>query len=487
MDQSYALFTDFYQLTMAYGYWKRGLSQQRACFVHFFRKKPFGGEVAVCAGLETLVQFIESFRFSDDDIAYLKTIQGVNKKPFFEPAFLDYLREFRFDLDLFAVPEGTPVSAYQPMIRVEGPIIAAQLIESPLLNIINFQTLIATKGSRVSWVAGESEVIEFGLRRAQGYDGALSATRASFIGGCQSTSNVMAGKRFDIPVRGTHAHSWIMTHDTEEEAFVAYNSLSHGSGYFLIDTYDSIGAVKNLIRLAQEDPQFKLKGVRLDSGDLAVLSIEIRRLLDEAGFKDAQIMASNELDEYLIRDIKQQKAPIDVFGVGTQLVTGGDQSALDGVYKMSAFMRNEGEWALKIKLSEQIEKMTTPGRLQTRRYMKGGVNLFDLIYDEDLGVDESLEMIDQFDITSTRKIPKGAEFIDLLVPILQDGKRVYELPSLKSIQGRGIEMMGHYPENTRRLYNPNKYWTYHEKRLLERKLALIKEMKQNVEKGSNHR
>ena len=341
--ESLSLLTDFYQLSMAYGYWKLGIAERESVFHLFFRRKPFNGGFAISAGLETVLEFLHGFHYTQTDLAYLEQLNGGDGKPFFDPAFLEYLSKFSFQCDIDAMPEGTPVFPYEPLLRVQGPILQAQLLESPLLNIINFQTLVATKSARICWAARPDPVVEFGLRRAQGIDGALAASRAAFIGGCESTSNVLAGKIYGIPVKGTHAHSWIMAFDDEEESFEAFAQAMPNNCIFLIDTYASIEGVNKAIRVGKNmrDKGVEMIGVRLDSGDLAHLSIEIRKLLDAAGFPDAKIMASNELDEHIIKDLKHQDAKVNVWGVGTNLVTGKDQPALDGVYKISAIKDDE--------------------------------------------------------------------------------------------------------------------------------------------------
>jgi len=311
---SLALLTDLYELTMAYGYWKLGMMERQASFSLSFRRRPFGGNYAIAAGLQTAIEFIEAFRFGESDLTYLEGLKTPNGEYLFEPKFLDYLSKLSLNCDLYAMPEGTPVFPYEPLLFVRGPILEAQILESALLNIINFQTLIATKASRICEAAEGDEVVEFGLRRAQGIDGALSGTRASFVGGCHATSNVIAGKHFGIPVKGTHAHSWIMAFDKEEEAFKAYADVMPNNCIYLVDTYNTIEGVKKAIAVAKTKKE-KMLGVRLDSGDLAQLSIEIRKLLDEAGFTDAKIMASNELDEWVIRDLKMQGAKVNLWGV----------------------------------------------------------------------------------------------------------------------------------------------------------------------------
>ncbi|MBS0635621.1 MAG: nicotinate phosphoribosyltransferase [Verrucomicrobia bacterium] len=401
-----ALLTDFYQLTMAQGYWKEGIDNRKASFHLFYRTAPFGGDCAVACGLELVVDFIKNFSFEDSDIDYLASLN------IFEKPFLEMLRGLKLTVDVDAVEEGTLVYPYEPLVRVEGPILQCQLLESVLLNVVNFSTLIATKAARVSEAAEGDPVMEFGLRRAQGIDGALTASRAAFIGGCSSTSNVLAGKTFGIPVQGTHAHSWVMAFDDEEEAFRAYVKVYPKGGVLLVDTYDTIEGVKKAIKVGN------FSAIRLDSGDLAELSKEARKLLDAAGLEHVKIVASNELDEDAIRELKKKGAKISLWGVGTNLVTGKGAGALNGVYKLSAIQNSSGEWKSRMKFG----KGSNPGRLQVRRLADR-----DIMYDIDLGVD----------------VPG----VDLLVPIFREGKLVYTLPKLleikkkvKKLAGRAVEM-----------------------------------------------
>ncbi|MFP5504089.1 MAG: nicotinate phosphoribosyltransferase, partial [Candidatus Sericytochromatia bacterium] len=369
-NQSLALLTDFYQLTMAYGYWKTGTDRHEAVFHLYFRKNPFKGGYTVAAGLAFAIDMLEHFRFDESDLAYLGGLTGNDGQPVFEPAFLDYLRDMRFECDIHAVPEGTIVFPNEPLMRVQGPLIQCQLVETVLLNIINFQTLIATKAARVCEAAQGEPVLEFGLRRAQGMDGGLSASRAAYIGGVSATSNVLAGKLFDIPVKGTHAHAWVMSFDDEFAAFQAYAEAMPNNCVFLVDTYDTLEGVRNACKVGRwlRDRGHKLAGVRLDSGDLAYLSIEARKILDEEGFPEATIVASNDLNELIIESLKHQGAKISVWGVGTQLATAFDQPALGGVYKLSALRAPGEDWKYKLKLSEQAIKISNPGILQVRRF-----------------------------------------------------------------------------------------------------------------------
>lgn len=474
-NQSLALLTDLYQLTMVYGYWKSGIHERNAVFHLNFRRWPFKGGYAIAAGLETAIQFIQEFRFSDTDLAYLEKLNDSEGKPLFEKGFFDFLSRFSFACDVDAMPEGTAVFPYEPMIRVKGPIWQAQLLESPLLNLINFQTLIATKAARICLAAHPDPVIEFGIRRAQGIDGAISASRAAFIGGCASTSDVIAGKLFGIPVRGTHAHSWIMAFDDETLSFEAFAKIMPNNCILLIDTYDSIGGVKRAIEVARKLKGFHLAGVRLDSGDLAHLSIEVRKILDREGFYKTEIMASNELDEHLIRDLKQQGAKISIWGVGTHLVTGKDQPALDGVYKLSAIQDKDGEWKYKLKISEQTAKATNPGILQVRRFFDGNLYFGDAIYDELIGIQKPCQFVDYFD--PSNKIETDLESRDLLVPIFRKGKLVYRSPSLQEMQKLAKIELSRLTPAMERITNPQPFLIGLEKSLYQKKLELIQQFR----------
>jgi nicotinate phosphoribosyltransferase len=365
------LLTDLYQLTMAYGYWRLNMHEQEATFHLFFRNNPFNSNHAVNCGLASVVDFLRDWRFQSDDLDYLSTLKNTANEPLFPTDFLHYLKQLRFTCDLDAIPEGTVVFPQEPLIRIQGPLLQCQLLETPLLNFMNFQTLIATKSSRICRAAAGDPVIDFGMRRAQGPDGALSASRAAYIGGCIATSNTLAGKLFDIPVRGTHAHSWVTAFPTELQAFTAYADVMPHNAVLLVDTYNTIEGVKHAITVGKQlrEQQADLLAIRLDSGDMATLSIEARKLLDAAGFNKTDIIASNSLNEYEIARLKQQGAAISSWGVGTHLVTAYDQPALDGIYKLSALRNKEGLWESKLKLSEQTAKISNPGRHQVRRYI----------------------------------------------------------------------------------------------------------------------
>lgn len=460
LDQFYhdslTLLTDLYQLTMAYGYWKNNIHDQEGVFHLFFRKLPFKSGYALAAGLDYVIHYLNQYRFRDDDLAYLRTLTGNNGAPLFEEGFLEYLKNMEFTCDIEAVPEGTLVFPHEPLIRVRGPLIQAQLIETPLLNMVNFQTLIATKSNRICRAARGESVLEFGLRRAQGIDGALAASRAAYLGGGGATSNLLAGKLFDIPVKGTHAHSWVMTFDSELESFEKYAAAMPNNSLFLVDTYDTVQGVKYAVAVGKKlrEQGHEMLGIRLDSGDLAYLSIKAREILDAGGFPDASIVASNDLDEYLIDSLKQQGAKINVWGVGTKLATAYDQPALGGVYKLAA-LKKEGKWHYKVKLSEQAIKVSNPGCLQVRRYIdQEGFYQGDMIYDETLDVKKD-QIIDPGDFTRRKTL--AGTYKDLLVPVFKDGTCCYETESLEVIRKRVNDEVTHLHKGICRLSNPHEY------------------------------
>lgn len=473
--ESLALLTDLYQLTMSYGYWKTGLDKKEAVYHLFFRRRPFNGGFTIAAGLEVVVDFLQNFRFKESDLAYLKTLQGFHHEPLFSEAFFDYLANLKFTCSVDAVPEGSVVFPYEPLIRIQGPLVQCQLLESPLLNLINFSTLIATKAARMRIAAQNDNILEFGLRRAQGIDGALTASRAAFIGGCNSTSNVLAGKLFGIPVRGTHSHSWVMVFDDELESFQVYAENVPTNTVFLVDTYDTLAGVKKAIEVGKwlKSKGKQLHGIRLDSGDLAWLSIKAREMLDKEGFFDSQIYASNELDETIISELKRQGAKITVWGVGTNLVTSQDQPSLDGVYKLSALREPGGPWKYKLKLSEQMAKVSNPGVLQVRRFSSQGENVADVLYDVHMGIPKNCKIVDPFDPTRQRTVGEDLDYKDLLVPIFQKGKLVYECPTLQSIQARTQKELSTFPVGIKRFLNPHQYVVGMEKALYDLKAELI--------------
>ncbi|WP_218814647.1 nicotinate phosphoribosyltransferase [Rickettsiella endosymbiont of Dermanyssus gallinae] len=476
---SLVLLTDFYQLTMAYGYWQADLHEHEAVFYHSFRKAPFTGGYAISAGLGTLIDYLALFHFSKEDIDYLAGLKDSKEQALFSKPFLDYLSQLKFSCDIDAIEEGSVVFAHEPLLRIKGPLLQCQLLESILLNIINFQTLIATSAARIVQAANDEPVFEFGLRRAQGFDGAVMASRAAYIGGCIATSNVLAGKLFDIPVRGTHAHSWVLCFESELDAFRAYAKTFPDRCIFLVDTYNTLEGVKNAIKVADElKPQgFHLAGVRLDSGDLAYLSKEARHLLDKAGYKDSLIVGSNDLNPSVIASLKGQGAKINTWGVGTHLITAYEQPALEGVYKLSAIKSSKkAEWEYKVKLSEQAVKISTPGILSVRRFYwdtECKQAMADVIYDEQQGISESCTIIDPLDSTRRCLIPRDTPYRELMQPIFRKGQLVYKRPSLKMTQEKTKSELKQFDETIRRLLNPHQYPVGLEEKLYELKLQLI--------------
>ncbi len=473
-SSSLALLTDLYQLTMACGYWKAGHAEREAAFHLTFRRAPFRGAYAIAGGIEPALAVLETLAFTGDDLAYLATLTDATGGPVFPRPFLDYLGALRFSCRVDAVPEGSVVFAHEPIVRVCGPIVQAQIVETLLLTIVNFQTLIATKAARVVQAARGAPVLEFGLRRAQGIDGGLAASRAAYLGGCAATSNVLAGKRYGIPVRGTHAHSWVMFHDDELAAFRAYADALPGNATFLVDTYDTLEGVRNAIVVGRElrARGYELQGVRLDSGDLAHLSIEARALLDAAGFPDARIVASNDLDETLIASLVEQGARVDTYGVGTKLVTAYEQPALGGVYKLGASRDDQGRWRPSIKLSEQPIKISNPGVHQVRRFRRAGALAGDVIYDLDAGLSGPV----LYDLEDPSRAPvrieaDGSE--DLLVPMLADGRRVRAPDALDTCRERAARDLGALSVRTRRFLNPQPHPVGLDVRVHEIKRQLI--------------
>jgi nicotinate phosphoribosyltransferase len=473
---SLALLTDFYELTMAAAAHRSGAAQKEAVFTLAFRKSPFGGGFTVAAGLAQAIDFIEHYRFDEEDLAFLATQRGADGLPLFDTRFLEVLRTLEPAVDVDAMPEGTVAFPQEPLVRVRGPVIPCMLLETALLTILNFQTLIATKAARVAVAAKGEPILEFGLRRAQGIDGGLAASRAAFIGGCAATSNTLAARLFGIPARGTHAHSWVMLFDDERAAFEAYAQALPGNCIFLVDTYDTLEGIQHAIEAGRwlRSQGKELLGIRLDSGDLAWLSIEARRLLDEAGFPDAAILASNELDETIIQSLKDQGARIAVWGVGTRLVTGADEAALGGVYKLGAVRDGPGApWRHRVKVSEQSSKTTIPGVLQVRRYRQPHGFLADAIWDELTGLPDAPVLVDPFDPTRRREIPAGTAGEDLLVPIFRGGRRVYEPPPLAESRARAaVQLQGFHP-GVKRFVNPHQFPVGLERGLYDLRTKLV--------------
>lgn len=448
------MLTDLYQLTMMYGYFKEGMQNNTGIFDLFFRPKE-DVEYAVMAGTESVVNYINAIHFSDEDISYLCSLK------LFDESFLTYLKTFRFTGELYAMPEGTVVFPYEPLVRVRAPIMEAQLIETAILTFVNHQTLIATKASRICYSAQGDSVLEFGLRRAQGPDAAIYGARAAIIGGCNATSNVLTGQMFDIPVSGTHAHSWVQSFPDEVSAFRAYAHVFPDSALLLVDTYDTLrSGVPNAITVFKElrASGHEPVGIRLDSGDLAYLSKKARVMLDEAGFPKAKIAASSDLDEYLIRDLKTQGACISVWGVGTRLITSESNPALGGVYKMSGEIV-DGKLIPKIKISDNPEKVTNPGYKKVfRLYDKDNMAIADLISLEHETIDCS-KPLRIFDPIQTYKRMTLTNFSarELLVPIFIDGKQVYQCPDIHEIAAYAKKELASMWDEYKRLLMPHTY------------------------------
>jgi nicotinate phosphoribosyltransferase len=451
-SQYSALLTDFYELTMLAGYFEEGMHLKPAVFDLFFRTNPFTGSYAVFAGLEPALHYLEGLRFTEDDLDYLKSL-GI-----FKSAFLHYLRDFRFTGRVTAPPEGTVVFANEPLLTVEGTLAEAQFVETALLNIINFQTLAATKAARIRLSAGDGEVLEFGLRRAQGPDGGLSVARAAFIGGVRSTSNVWAGERFGIPVKGTHAHSWIMAFADELSAFRAYADSFPDACILLVDTYDTLkSGLPNALIVARElrERGHELFGIRLDSGDLAYLSKEARRLFDEAGFPGVKIVASNELDEYVIHSIRDEGGKIDIYGVGTRLTTcdGEGGGALGGVYKLVRF-----DGRPKLKVTSDIAKATLPDCKRVLRGIKrDGSFLMDVLCLKEENISSGARVYDPTNPLRNKTIPEGVTLEEMRQVVMEGGRIVMESPPLEEMADRALAQLQRLPEGSLRLFNPHRY------------------------------
>ena len=457
-SQSLALLTDLYQLTMAYGYWREGLADREAVFHQLFRATPFGGGFAVAAGLATALDWLRDLRFAKDDLDYIAGVSGRDGKPLFDDDFLEYLGQLRFECNVEAVPEGTVVFAQEPLVRVRGPLLQAQLAETALLNIVNFQTLIATKSARVRLAAGDDPVLEFGLRRAHGIDGGLSASRAAYLGGCTATSNVLAGKIHGIPVRGTHAHSWVMAFESETEAFESFAKAMSQNCVLLVDTYDTREGLCRAIAVANRlrHRGVTLDGIRLDSGDLVTLSIEARRELDKAGLHETKVVASNDLDEHRILELKQRGARVDTWGIGTRIAAAHGQAALGGVYKLGLLKDERGNWRPKAKRSDDPAKASTPGMLQVRRFVKDARMSRDLIYDE-LRPPRGWQPSKPADPGGTQSAGSADGAEDLLRPVLRDGRPVGPADSLSAARERCRAQLASLPDALRNLQPEETY------------------------------
>lgn len=453
-DDSLMLHTDLYQINMGETYWNDGIHERTAIFDLYFRSMPFNSGYAIFSGLERIVQFIEHFKFTESDIEYLREVG-------YQDDYLDYLKSLRFNGNIRAMKEGELCFNNEPLIRVEAPLIQAQLIETALLNIVNFQTLIATKASRIKQVVRDEIVMEFGTRRAQEMDAAIWGARAALIGGFDSTSNVRAGKLFGIPISGTHAHSMVQTYDDEYTAFKKYAE-RHKNCVFLVDTFHTLkSGVPNAIKVAKElGDKINFIGIRLDSGDIAYLSKEARRMLDEAGFTEAKIFASNDLDEQTITSLKAQGAKVTAWGVGTKLITAYDQPALGAVYKLVAIEEENGELSDRIKISNNAEKVTTPGKKNVYRIINTKTNKSEGDYitleDEEPNKEERLKMFHPVH-TYKMKYIKHFKAVDLHQDIFKDGKRVYTLPEINEIREFAFNNLDILWEENKRYLNPEEY------------------------------
>lgn len=474
-NMNLTMLTDFYELTMANGYFQNGLQDKQAYFDMFFRKVPDNGGFAIMAGVEQLIDYLKNLKFDDKDIEYLRS------KNLFSEEFLQYLKNFKFSCDVWAIPEGTPIFPNEPVVMVRGPVIEAQFVETMILLTINHQSLIATKANRIVRAAQGRDVMEFGSRRAQGYDGAIFGARAAYIGGCVGTACTIAEKEFDIPVIGTMAHSWIQMFPTELEAFRAYAMTYPDNCTFLVDTYNVLkSGVPNAIKVFNEEivPRgFRPKGVRIDSGDITYLSKETRKMLDDAGFHDCKIVASNSLDEFIIRDILIQGAQVDLFGVGERLITSKSEPVFGGVYKLVAVEEN-GQMIPKIKLSENVGKITNPGFKQAWRLFdkESGKAIADVLTTNDEEIDESkpYELFDP-EYTWKRKVVTNFVAKRLLIKIFDKGTSVYESPKLSEIKSYCKEQTDTLWDEIKRFENPHKYYVDLSRPLWEMKESLLQE------------
>ena len=473
------LLTDLYEMTMMQGYFKTG-NREVVIFDAFYRSNPCGGGYAICAGLAQIIDYIKNLHFSEEDISYLRSLKIFNED------FLDYLKEFQFSGDIYAVPEGSIIFPREPLIKVIAPIMEAQLVETAILNILNHQSLIATKAARVCYAAKGDGVMEFGLRRAQGPDSGIYGARAAVIGGCKGTSNVLAGQLFDVPVLGTHAHSWIMSFPDEYTAFKKYADLYPAACILLVDTYDTLkSGVPNAIRVFREMKEAGIPltyyGIRMDSGDLAYLSKKVRRMLDDAGFTDAVISASNDLDEYLIESLKFQGAMITSWGVGTNLITAKDNPAFGGVYKLAAIQCEDNTFLPKIKLSENTEKVTNPGNKTIFRIYDNDTGKIRADYiclaDETFDAEEDLILFDPNEPWKKTRLAGGSYHMrEMLVPVFLNGACVYDSPSVMEIQAICNKEKETIWDETKRFVNPAKIYVDLSDKLYEMKRRLLSEM-----------
>lgn len=478
--QNLTLLTDLYELTMMQGYFKNKDRNETVIFDAFYRNNPGDGGYAVCAGLEQVIDYVKNLHFDEQDITYLRSL-GI-----FDDDFLDYLRDFQFSGDIYAIPEGSVMFPREPFIKVIAPIMEAQLVETAILNIINHQSLIATKAARVCQAARGDGIMEFGLRRAQGPDAGIYGARAAMIGGCIGTSNVLAGQLFDVPVKGTHAHSWIMSFPDEYTAFKTYAELYPSACILLVDTYDTLksgvpNAIKVFTEMREAGIPLTFYGIRLDSGDLAYLSKKARKMLDAAGFPDAVISASNDLDEFLIDSLKVQGAAITSWGVGTNLITSKDCPAFGGVYKLSAIKAKDGTFIPKIKLSENTEKVTNPGNKTIYRiYEKdSGKVKADLIclVDEKFNENDPLLLFDPAEPWKKTKLAGGSYTMrEIMVPVFLKGECVYTSPKVMEIRDYCKQELNTLWDETKRFVNPHQVYVDLSKKLYDIKIDLLDQM-----------
>ncbi|CAM3258063.1 nicotinate phosphoribosyltransferase [Filibacter tadaridae] len=482
-NDSLALHMDLYQINMAESYWADGIHNKKSVFELFFRRLPFGNGYAVFAGLERVLDFLRNFHFSESDLVYLRDDLG------YKEDFISYLKELHFTGDVYSMVEGELVFANEPIIRVEAPLIQAQLIETAILNIVNYQTLIATKASRIKQVVKNEVVMEFGTRRAHEMDAAIWGARATFIGGVEATSNVLAGKRFDIPVAGTHAHSLVQAYKSEYEAFHSY-AKRHKDCVFLVDTYNTLRiGIPTAIQVAKElGDKINFIGIRLDSGDIAFLSKEARRMLDDAGFPKAQVVVSNDLDEYTILNLKSQGAKVDVWGIGTKLITAYDQPALGAVYKIVSIENDEGEMEDTIKISSNTEKVTTPGWKKLYRIidLENGKAEGDYItmHDEDPASEKRIKMFHPVH-TFVSKFVTNFEAKDLHAKVIEDGTIIYEIPSIHQVRDYAKENLNLLWDEYKRSLNPEEYPVDLSQKCWDNKMRNIQEVQDMVEDFSN--
>ena len=474
-DDSIALHTDAYQLTMMQTYWQKDIANRHVVFEAFFRKMPFGNGYAVFAGLSHIIRYLNALHFSDSAIEYLKSTQQ------FDPEFIEYLRGFRFKGTLRSAVEGDLVYSHEPIIQVEGTLLECQLVETALLNIINYQIMIATKASRIKSIVGDQPVMEFGSRRAQEFDAAIWGTRAAYIGGFDATSNLRAGKLFGIPVSGTHAHALVQAYRNDYDAFKAY-AQTHHDCVFLVDTFDTLkSGVPNAIKVADEfGDAINFQGVRIDSGDMAYLSKKVRQMLDEAGYPNAKIFASNNLDERTIMDLQRQGAKIDVWGIGTKLITSYDQPTLGAVYKMVSLEDDHGQMVDTIKLSNNAAKMSTPGKHQVWRITDRGSEKSEGDYvtlaDEDPRQLDSLYMFDP-NYPFLNKTVEDFIARPLLKDIFVDGQQVYQEPSMNEIRQARQRHLDRLWEEYKRNLNPEVYPVDLSQKCYDNKMKIIKDVK----------